>query len=217
MKGKETIVERLGALSQKSIDARYEHPDDIAFCAYLLVLEELGSSAEVTAAKDMVSKAPNCSWAKEIWPGIQIPPSSKTDINDAWGAFFGDFLQASVAIQGIADAGKQLGQYYALVSEGVAAVREQQHLWAPVYEVISGLSLAANEAAAKTLTPELVRDLANYAAAWNSVMETINAAQRQVIDQKVTNVWQGRVDPKIHLPPAWQVAALSGNYYRHAA
>lgn len=64
--GRAAIAERVSSLAAQSIDARYENPADVAFCAYLRVLEETAGPEIVAQAASAVLSAPNCSWAIDV-------------------------------------------------------------------------------------------------------------------------------------------------------
>jgi hypothetical protein len=61
--GQAAIAKRISDLASQSIDTRYEHPADVAFSAYLTILDEIAEQDVVAQAASAVMAASNCSWA----------------------------------------------------------------------------------------------------------------------------------------------------------
>lgn len=65
-KGADTVIRRISELVAKEIDVSYEHPADVAFCAYLTALAIAGRPEVTSAAAKVLQGARNCSWAIDI-------------------------------------------------------------------------------------------------------------------------------------------------------
>ena len=64
--GRETIMNRVAELADRSIDREYENPADVAFCAYLTALADTAEPEVIARAASAVTAAPNCSWSFEL-------------------------------------------------------------------------------------------------------------------------------------------------------
>jgi DNA-binding phage protein len=61
--GRTSIIKRVSDLAAQSIDTRYEHPADVAFSAYLTILDETAGPEIVAQAASAVMATRNCAWA----------------------------------------------------------------------------------------------------------------------------------------------------------
>ena len=64
--GRRDIADRVAKLVAQAVDGQYEHPADVAFCAYLTALAETAEPEMIARAARAVSVVPNCSWAVSI-------------------------------------------------------------------------------------------------------------------------------------------------------